>query len=371
MQRPQMWDSKLLKAGVAVLLFFLIILIGTQISFIFRPLIITFEVFFYAFLISGALYYAMIPLVDWLAKHRVPRKLSVVITYLVFIAVVTGLVALVGPSLQKEFTILLITLPDKIDQILALFESLKDTVLFGQIFGLEAFSIEKLSEMIPNAINNSLNYTLNSITLVLDFVTGFFVTLVVTPFLLYYMLAESGNGSVASVVSKLAPRIHAERTRRSIAEINNQLALYVQGVGLVCLMVGILAYIGFIIIDIEFAMVLAVFVLITNIIPIIGPFIGAVPAVLVGAINSPLMVLKVIIVIVIVQQLDAMLVRPQVVGRKLAISPLAIILVVLLAGRLGGLIGIILAVPIFTVIKIVFTQVYETIRSTYEAENDH
>jgi predicted PurR-regulated permease PerM len=79
----------------------------------------------------------------------------------------------------------------------------------------------------------------------------------------------------------------------------------------------------------------------------------------------------VIIVIVIVQQLDAMLVRPQVVGRKLAISPLAIILVVLLAGRLGGLIGIILAVPIFTVIKIVFTQVYETIRSTYEAENDH
>ncbi len=365
-----MWDSKLFKAGIAILLFFLIILVGNQISFIFKPLIITFEVFFYAFLISGALYYALIPLVDWLAKHKVPRKLSVVITYLVFVAVVTGIVVLVGPSLQEEFTVLLITLPNRIDQLLALFESLKDTAIIGQLFHLEAFNIEKLSEMIPDAINNSLNYTLNSITMVLDFVTGFFITLVVTPFLLYYMLAESGSGSVAKVVNKLTPRMHAERTKQSIAKINSQLALYVQGVGLVCLLVGILAYIGFLIIDIEFAMILALFVLITNIIPIIGPFIGAVPAVLVGAINSPLMVLKVIIVIVIVQQLDAMVIRPQVVGRKLAISPLAIILVVLLAGRLGGLIGIILAVPIFTVLKIVFTQVYETIRSSYGTETE-
>jgi predicted PurR-regulated permease PerM len=287
----------------------------------------------------------------------------VVITYLVFIALITGLVALVGPSLQQEFTTLLISLPAKADQLLDLFESLRETALFGQLFDLEALSLEKLSEMIPNAINNSLNYALNSITLVINFVTAFFITIVVIPFLLYYMLAESGSGKVANAVNKLTPKLHAERTNRSLADLNRQLASYVQGVGIVSILIGILAYIGFLIIGIEFALVLAVFVLITNIVPIIGPFIGAVPAVLVGAIDSPLMVLKVIIVIVVVQQLDSMVVRPQVVGRKLAISPLAVILVVLLAGRLWGLLGIILAVPIFTVIKIVVTQVYETLQA--------
>ena len=180
------------------------------------------------------------------------------------------------------------------------------------------------------------------------------------------MLAESGRGTVPKVVGKLTPRPYVERTLRSLVEINNQLASYVQGLGLVCILIGILAYIGFLIIGLEFALVLAVFVLITNVVPILGPFIGAVPAVLIAAIDSPLMILKVIIVIVIVQQLDAMVIRPQVVGRKLAISPLAIILVVLLAGRLGGLLGIILAVPIFTVIKIVATQAYETIQGIYE-----
>jgi len=357
-----MWDSKLFKAGMALLLFILIILAGSQIAFIFRPLIIAIEVFFYAFLISGALYYAMVPLVDLLTGHKAPRPLAVAITYLVFIALVTGLVALVGPTLQKEFTALIIVLPEKADQLLEFFESLQDTALFGQLFDLEAFSIDNLAEMIPNAINNSLNYALNSITLVLNFMTGFFITILVIPFLLYYMLVESGSGKVANAVNKLTPKLHADRTNRSLADLNRQLASYVQGVGIVSVLIGILAYIGFLIIGIDYALVLAVFVAITNVVPIIGPFIGAVPAVLVGAIDAPLMVVKVIIVIVIIQQLDSIAVRPFVLGRKMAISPLAVIMVVLLAGRLWGLLGIILAVPIFTVIKIVATQVYETLQ---------
>jgi predicted PurR-regulated permease PerM len=358
-----MWDSKLFKAGVAALLLFLIIQTGSQIAFIFRPLIIAVEVFFYAFLISGALYYAMVPLVDLLVGHKVPRPLAVATTYLVFIALVTGLVALVGPTLQREFTALIIALPEKADQLLEFFESLKETALFGQLFDLEAFSIDNLAEMIPNAINNSLNYALNSISLVLNFMTGFFITILVIPFLLYYMLVESGSGKVASLVNKLTPKLHADRTNRSLADLNRQLASYVQGVGIVSVLIGILAYIGFLIIGVEYALVLAVFVAITNVVPIIGPFIGAVPAVLVGAIDAPLMVVKVIIVIVIIQQLDSIVVRPFVLGRKMAISPLAVILVVLLAGRLWGLLGIILAVPIFTVIKIVATQVYETLQA--------
>ena len=136
-----MWDSKLFKAGVAILLFLLIILVGSQTAFIFRPLIIAVEVFFYSFLISGALYYVLIPLVDWLSNHKIPRSIAVLISYLVFAAVITGLIALIGPSLQQEFTALLITLPDKVDQLLAVFESLKEIPLLRQLFYIDSIII--------------------------------------------------------------------------------------------------------------------------------------------------------------------------------------------------------------------------------------
>jgi len=86
--------------------------------------------------------------------------------------------------------------------------------------------------------------------------------------------------------------------------------------------------------------------------------------------ESPLMMLLVIIVIVIVQQLESLLVSPQVMGRRLALNPLAIILIVLVAGRLGGLLGIILAIPTFTVLKIIVAHIYERIKLKREQQSD-
>jgi len=79
------------------------------------------------------------------------------------------------------------------------------------------------------------------------------------------------------------------------------------------------------------------------------------------------MMLKVIAVIIIVQQMESLLISPQVMGRKLALSPLAIILVVLVAGRLGGIVGIILAIPLFTMFKIIGSHLYEQIQFNRKA----
>ena len=122
---------------------------------------------------------------------------------------------------------------------------------------------------------------------------------------------------------------------------------------------GILSYIGFLIIGLDYALLLSIFIMVFNIIPWLGPFIGAIPAVIVGLLDSPLMMLEVLVIIVIVQQIESLLVSPQVMGRKLALSPLAIILIVLVAGRLSGLLGIILAIPVFTILKIIAAHIYE------------
>ncbi len=357
-----MWDTKLFKAGVAILLLFLIILVGSHIDFVFQPFIIAFEVLFIAFLIAGALYYVMVPVVDWLVIKKVPRSAAIILTYLIFVAAIVLLAVLIGPSLQAESVALVESAPDKMDEFMLVLENLEDSMIFGQLFYLEALSVENITEQLTGTVNNALMHVLSSISYLVDLTASILITIFIVPFLLYYMLIEKGRSSLPNLVDNLAPRDYAPIINHSLAEMNNQLASYVQGLGIVCFLVGILTYIGFTIIGLDFALVLAIFVMITNIVPILGPFIGAVPAAVVGIIDSPLMMLKVIIVIIIIQQADALLIRPQVVGRKMAISPLAIILIVIVAGRLGGLLGIIIAVPVFTILKIIVARIYEYIQ---------
>lgn len=361
-----MWDSKLFKTGVGILLVFLIFLVGSQITFIFQPFIVAFEALFFSFLISGVLYYLTVPFVDWLCNHRIPRPAAISVVFLLFIGLFVLLVIIVGPILQDEFTMLAENIPEKIKEARELIEKLEDNVFLTRLLSLDALNIENITDQIAGTVSRALTQIAVSVATVVDFTTGIFMTIIIVPFLLYYMLKEKGRGTIPDLVKKLAPKAYETKINSALAEMNRLLSAYVQGLGLVCLFVGILAYIGFLIIGLEYALILALFILITNVVPFLGPFIGAIPAVIVGVLESPLMMLQVIVVIVIVQQIESLLISPQVMGRKLALSPLAIILVVLVAGRLGGLLGIILAIPIFTVLKIIATHIYEYVKINKE-----
>ena len=357
-----MLDSKLFKTGVGILLVFLIFLVGSQITFIFQPFIVAFEALFFSFLISGVLYYFTVPFVDWFCKHRIPRPAAIAVVFLLFVGLFVLLVVMVGPILQDEFTMLAEYIPEKIKEVRELIKKLEENDFLTRLLSLDALNIENITDQIAGTVSRALTQIAVSVATVVDFTTGIFMTIIIVPFLLYYMLKEKGRGAIPDLVKKLAPKAYETKINSALAEMNRLLSAYVQGLGLVCLFVGILAYIGFLIIGLEYALILALFILITNVVPFLGPFIGAIPAVIVGILESPLMMLQVIVVIVIVQQIESLLISPQVMGRKLALSPLAIILVVLVAGRLGGLLGIILAIPIFTVLKIIAAHIYEYVK---------
>ena len=356
-----MWNSKLFKAGVSILLLFLIILVGSQITFVFQPLIIAFEALFFSFLISGVFYYFAVPFVDWLSIRRVPRPLSISIIYLLFIGLIVLLVVLIGPVLLAEFTKLAESIPQKIQDARQLLSTLEGNTLFAQFVDLDNLNLDNIVDQIAGTVSRTLTQIATSIAFLVDFTTSIFMTIVIVPFLLYYMLKEKGSGAIPKFVERFAPPGYAGKINSLLSDINRLLGLYVQGLGLVCLFVGILAYIGFLIIGLDYAMILAMFIMVTNVVPFLGPFIGAIPALIVGLLESPLLMVQVLIVIIIVQQIESLFISPQVMGRKLALSPLAIILVVLVAGRLGGLLGIILGIPIFTVLKIIAAHIYTAI----------
>jgi len=357
-----MWESKLFKVGIGILLIFLIIYIGSQITFIFRPLVVAFEALFISFLIAGILYYLTYPLSDWLSSRKVPRPLAIITVFLLIIGLLTLLGLAIGPILAAEFTKLAVSLPEQVNNLRQLIEGLEDNPLFARFLDTDALNLSNLTDRLTSMASAAFAGIVNSITNIIDFLTGTFMTIIIVPFLLYYMLKEKGNNLISNVVNKLAPEKYAAKINKALTEMNKMLASYFQGLSIVCLIVGILAYIGFLVIGLEFALILSIFIMITNVVPYLGPFIGAIPALFVGLLDSPFLMLQVFIIIVIVQQLEGLVISPQVMGHRLSLNPLAIILIVLVAGRLGGLLGIILAVPTFTVLKIIINHTYEHIK---------
>jgi len=364
-----MWDSKLFKVGIGILLVFLIIYMGSQINFIFYPLVVIFETLFISFFVAGVLFYLTFPLCDWLSKGKIPRPLAIVFVFLVIIGLLVLLGLATGPIVVDEFNKLMVSVPEKIESAERLIENLRDYPIFNAIIDFDAIDLDNMTDRLADLASTAASSVVSSVANLVDFLTELFLTVIIVPFLLYYMLRQKDQNIIPGLVDRYVLGDYAGDINKTLAEMNKMLGSYFQGLAVVCFLVGVMAYIGFLIIGLEFALILAIFIMFTNIVPWIGPFLGAIPAVIVGLIDSPFMMPQVIIVILIVQQLESLVISPQVMGRKLSLNPMAIILVVLVAGRLGGLFGIILAVPTFTALKIIINNIYDYIRVHIKPES--
>ena len=143
------------------------------------------------------------------------------------------------------------------------------------------------------------------------------------------------------------------------------LGSYIVGEALVALSLGGILLAGYLIIGLDYAFALAVIATITAVIPYIGATIGIIPALVVAAFTSPSMLLKMVIVWVVAQAIQGNLIEPNIIGKSLKMHPLTIIIVLLIMGNLLGLIGMILGIPIFAIIKVLFDHIFEKFKKHY------
>lgn len=153
-----------------------------------------------------------------------------------------------------------------------------------------------------------------NITTYLGVVASAIIVLIVVPFVLFYLLKD-GERLPKRIISFL-PKKYKYEVGEILDEMDDALSNYIQGQIIVSFCVGILIYIGYLIIDLKFALILAFIALFTNFIPFIGPWIGTAPGVIVGLFESPLQALLVVIVAVVVQQIESNLISPQVMGKN-------------------------------------------------------
>ena len=171
-------------------------------------------------------------------------------------------------------------------------------------------------------------------------------------------------------IVKILPNTYRHEGVKILQDLNNTLSAYIQGQVIVSLFVGVGCYIGYSIIGLNYALVLGLVVAVANIIPYLGPFIGAAPAVIIALLDSPGKALLAALVVTVVQQIDGNFLSPLIIGKRLNTHPLTIILLLIGAGSFGGILGMILAVPTYAVLKAVTLNIIRLIklRNKYKVE---
>ena len=165
-----------------------------------------------------------------------------------------------------------------------------------------------------------------------------------------------------SVVS-LLPLNRRESTRALVNEIEQRVSGYVNGQLTLSLIIGSLSLVAYLIIGLPNALVLALFVGLMEIVPLIGPLIGAVPAVIVGLSVSPLTGLWVVIVSLVIHQLESAVFSPRVMKKSINMNPLVTLLALTAFGSLFGILGAVIALPLVSIIQLLFNRyVVETPR---------
>jgi len=307
------------------------------------------EVFFTVlslFFAAFAIAYVLNPLVVFLTRNRAPRSTAVLVIFLIIFGGLALLAVGLLPSVITELQVLMEEVPAYTLRLQEFLEQVhRDYHRFNLPEGLRVVideSVEGLEEALLGLFEN-----------LLVGIPGFFkrfIILLLLPILVYYFLRDFD--SFRQGVKEGIPAAYRRRATLLAREMDRTLGAYLRGILLISALVGFLSYLGLLILRVDFALLLAIIIGATNLIPFFGPIIGAVPAVIVALLASPLLALKVVALVFVIQQVESQILSPPILGRRLGLHPLVILLALILGGRLFGLPGLLVAVPLAACVKI-------------------
>jgi len=288
------------------------------------------------------------PVVEKLEKKKIPRSLTILGIYFLIMFLVTLTIKLIIPSLSVEATRLYDKLP-------VLIEDISNTLLANN------------SDLAQKISDQALEYITNLKVFPTGVLTGFFaatlnifsflVNMIVVLVLTFYFLMEKERLGIGSF--KYIPLEQKDLVIKIFNRITDKLSNWLKGQMVLSLFIGFLTYIALLILQIPFALPLALFAALMLFVPFIGSFISFVPAAIVALSISPVMVLWTALAYFVIQQLDNHVITPQVMKKALGISPIVIIISVLIGTSLMGILGVLVAVPIVASIWVVLEEIYK------------
>ena len=348
-----------IKIGVDILKIFLILIIVASI-FLVTKILIDWKVlpFIKRFLkILSPLFIGIViawlfdPLVTKLQKKGVNRVLGTIFVYVLLILFIYLLCLLMIPSISSQLEDLGKTIPNFInylkDNLDAFFNNFNDVgdfnfndVKIAIYDGINDLS-NSLSVDLPNKI---VGFASSFISGSINFLFGLFIGL--------YMLFDFDG--VKKFIKYLIPKKHKEDVTKLLGQLNRNLKSYVHGTLLIMCILFVIQSIGLYLAGLKAPMVFALFCAITDLIPFIGPYIGGIPAVLVGFSMSPTTGIFCLIAVVVCQSIENYFLQPIVMGKTMKLHPVTIIIGLLVFNHFFGVLGMVLATPTIAICKTIF-----------------
>ena len=310
---------------------FILVLLGLWLLFVTRDILV---LLFVVIIIVAALS----PTVDRWARY-LTRPGAVVAIFLLVFAVLTLIFSLIIPPFVDQLRDFSLNLPLYADQL----SRSNNPDFIDSLVSILKDNLNTISSQLSNVGANILSKTAGVISGVVAV-----VTIMVLSF--YLLLEEEG-------VKKIYRGILPDEWHAPISEITRKIAVelgdWLRGQLILMGVVGLLTTLGLLVIGHPYALTLGIWSGITEVIPIVGPWIGAVPGVVVGLTESPLQGFLALVVYLIVQQLENTVLVPKIMGKAVGLNPFVVIVAILIGGKLYGLLGVLLSVPLAAAISVI------------------
>ncbi|NQT30668.1 MAG: AI-2E family transporter [Candidatus Saganbacteria bacterium] len=306
-------------------------------------------------IVSIILFYLLDPLVNLLSNKwpkglGINRALSTLVSFIIFITIISLLLTFILPVFIAQFEQLINNLPQFLAGVQTFFNGLQ-----------QWYSATKVSDQVNNlfinALQNILNFMLTFAQETASNLLGLlsqFINLIIIPIVAFYLLVD--REKVVLGILKYIPDDHRQKMMDTLSQINDVMHNFIRGQLILSLIVGLLTGLGLYFLGVKFFLLLALIAAITDIIPYLGPVLGAVPAVIISLFVSPWLALAVIILYITVQVIENCLLAPRIFRKRLGLNPVTVILAILILHQFIGAWGLFFAAPIVAILKIIYLE---------------
>ncbi|QQZ10771.1 AI-2E family transporter [Heyndrickxia vini] len=358
LQKPR-WHW-LLNLGILLLLM-IILYFFLLLKPFWMPILKIFLSAFIPLFIAAFFTYLLHPLVEKLHELGIHRGLATFLIYIVFFGGIGYMIYLGIPILIEQIKDLSDHIPEFANQYRTWVENLHDSTSRWPD-GIQD-QIEQRINKFEAWLSGFLSKAINSLMKIVNFI----FILAIIPFLSFYLLKDIEK--VKQTAWYFTPKRWRNQAKLMVKDADESIGGYIRGQLLVCLLVGTISTIAFWLIDIKYPVLLGLIVGITDIIPYFGPIIGAVPVAIIAATMSVKYLIYVLIIIVVLQFLEGNILSPLIVGKSLHMHPLFIILALTIGGEIGGVVGLIIAVPSLAILKVILIHVKNHISTNIHSQD--
>ncbi|MCY6372315.1 AI-2E family transporter [Clostridium ganghwense] len=336
MKINEIFKNKLIKSAVYICIITFIIFIILKIS-ILKEIV-------FLLLISFVVAYSLKPLQKILLERGMKLKHSAILLILGLFVTVIMIFTLLIPSIFRES----LNIGNTIDEI---------GKYFGEFYHrFKPLGDNKIIYTLINNINNKINKGfIDLFNRVLELGAEFgenALSYIVIPIITYYFLCDGEY--LFNKILLFCPLNSRRIIRKINRDVDKILGRYIVSQFMLCIMISIITFIALILTGVKLPIILSILNGIFNIIPYFGPILGAVPAVIMAFLTSPKTALYTAGCLYVIQLIEGNIISPKVTGESVSIHPIGVIIILLLGEKIGGLLGMVLAVPISVIIKVIY-----------------